>query len=462
MKSKRLIFPALLAVIPLLAMLLRERIGPCLAAFGRYLRGFPLEAQALPLPPPSRGNSVRLLVDGDEILPAIRSLINGGDRSVRYQVMLFRPDEAGRKVAASLASAARRGVQVQLSFDVGQSVDGPLYRRYPRRERRQNAIAMRGLLEELGRAGVALRENSPEVRSDQRPLSPAAAALRRELRQATCAGANHVDHRKVLIVDGRRAVVGGVNVGVEYLYNIPADLGVRMDLEAERRRKDGLAEAWQKWLDVAAVVSGPAVSELAREFDLRWELLGGEPIGLIGAPPSVGKALIQVLSQRPGDGQIAARQIQLIRAAGRSIFIAAPYVSYRPGLEELMWAARRAVEVVFLFPGEMNDVPISRRIFRSFTQELMAAGVRVVEHNRRMIHAKIMVVDGRWTSVGSFNFNYRSFKHDFEQNLVIDDPAFARRVTERVFERVMAVSAQLKEPYQKRLNLLDRIALPFT
>jgi cardiolipin synthase len=462
MKRQRINFPAFSALLMLLAYLFRERLCRCLAALLRWAQGFPIDEDVIPLPPPSRGNGVQPLVAGEELLPAILNLIQGAGMTVRYQVMLFRPDEAGKKVAAALVAAAVRGVQVQLSFDVRQTVVGPPYRPYTKAEQQSNAVAMAALLEDFGRAGVFVLRNPGATGIGQGTLSPPARRRQRGLQRVTCTGLNHIDHRKMLIVDGERAIVGGANVGNEYLYAFPADLGARMDQEAEIRRREGLPEAWEKWIDVAAFVRGPAASELAREFDLGWEILGGEVLQTSGAPSPAGDVMVQPLSQRPGDEQIAARTLQLIRAASDSIYVASPYVSFLPGLRELMRAARRGVHVVFLFPGDLNDVAISRRIFRSFTHDLLRAGVRVFENNLRMIHAKVMIVDGRWTSIGSFNFNYRSFRHDLEQNLIIDDRAFSEHVAQRLFARLVGSSTRLAHPYRRRLSLWDRIAMPFT
>ncbi len=457
-----MIFPALSALLMLLAYLARERAGRCVSALLRWARGFPIDEDAISLPPPSGGNAAQPLVAGEELLSSVLDLIQGAGKTLRYQVMLFRPDAAGRRVAAALIAAAQRGVQVQLSFDVRQTVAGPLYRPYRRSERRRNTAAMAALLEDFRRAGVSVLKNPGGPGSGRQAPSGPARDRQRRLRRATCTDLNHIDHRKMLIVDGERAMVGGANVGNEYLYALPADLGVRMDQEADLRRREGLPEAWEKWLDVAALVRGPAVSELAREFDLGWENLGGEAMGAAGTPSAAGGSAVQVLSQRPGNEQVAARMLQLIRAASDSIYIASPYVSFLPGLRELMRAARRGVRVVFLFPGELNDVEISRRIFRFFTQDLLRAGVRVFENNQHMIHAKVMIVDGRWTSIGSSNFNYRSFRHDLEQNLIIDDRLFSEQVTQRVFARFIGASTPLEHPYPRRLNLLDRMAIPFT
>lgn len=235
-----------------------------------------------------------------------------------------------------------------------------------------------------------------------------------------------------------------------------------MDLEAISSRESDLEEAWEKWLETAVLVEGLAVRQLVEEFNNRWEIIGGKTIPAESIPLESGQIGVQVLSQRPGNEEIAVSYMELIRGARESIFISSPYVSYEPALQLLMQAASRGVKVVFVFPGEFNDTPISTRIFRAYTRDLVPAGVQVYENNERMIHSKVMVVDNRWTTIGSFNLDHRSFNHDFEQNLVVDDSDFASEVIERIFEKYMSISTLLIAPYTRRLNLFERLILPFS
>ena len=440
----------------------RRMASRCVCAIVGYVRGYPIDENKIQLPPYTEYNAVKLLVNGNEILPTMLELIGDAHQTIRFQVMLFHPDEAGKEVGSALAEAARRGVEVQLSFDMIQSLKGPPFLRYSREESQQRQQAMNALIQDFHQAGVSVMDNPMGTHFGVNDLSDQAAEVQREVLESTCVGANHVDHRKFIIVDGRLAIIGGANVGNEYLYKIPPDLEQRMDLEAVSRRESDLEEAWEKWLETAVLAEGPAVQQLVEEFNNRWEIIGGEPIPAESILLESGEIGVQVLSQRPGNEEIAVSYMELIRGARESIFISSPYVSYEPALQLLMQAASRGVKVVFVFPGEFNDTPISTRIFRGYTRDLVPVGVQVYESNERMIHSKVMVVDNRWTTIGSFNLDHRSFNHDFEQNLVVDDSDFASEVIERIFEKYMSISTLLIAPYTRRLNLFERLILPFS
>lgn len=445
-----------------LALVLQGSASRCGRAIVGFMQGYPIDENKIQPPPYNETNSVKLLVNGNEILPTILELIADSQSTIRFQVMLFHPDEAGEAVASALADAAERGVKVQLSFDISQTINGPIFQRYSREEKIQRQRGINALLQDLRQVGVVVMDNPTGTHFGVDNLSQEAAEVQHKVVDSTCVGMNHADHRKIIIVDGKAAIVQGANVGNEYLYRIPPDLERQMDQEAVSRHDADLEEAWEKWLDAAVLVKGPAVQQLITEFNNRWEIIGGEPIAAEHVSSEEGDIRVQIVSQRPGNGQIAFSYLTLIRGAQESIYISSPYVSYVPALQLLMEAASRGVRVVFVFPGDFNDVPISTRIFRSFTPGLLSAGVQVYENNARMIHSKVMVVDSRWTTIGSFNFDYRSFKHDFEQNLVIDDSGFALEVIERTFNAYMRGSTLLTEPYTRRLNLFERLILPFS
>jgi cardiolipin synthase len=438
----------------------RFRIMGCIKSIQRFMRGFPISSE-IELPSFTT-NDVRLLVFGNEILPAILNLVDTSKKSICIQVMLFHPDEAGKLIASHLESAARRGVSVRLSFDIRQSVKGPIYLPYQKQESKLRQAAMDTILNSLRHAGVLIQNNPPGVTSRSKELTPKTARIQQDLIKATCLNINHIDHRKIFIADDTSAMVGGTNIGNEYLYHIQPDINENMVVEAKRRDEISAEEAWQKWLDIAVMVKGPAAKLLSEQFSLRWEILGGDRYATASGSEDFGSTRVQVLSQRPGNEEIAAGYLDLIQNAAESIFISSPYVSYRPGLKALMAASNRGVAVDFVFPGDLNDVPVSARIFRSFTKELLDSGINVYESNQRMIHSKVMVVDHRWSTIGSFNFDYRSFCHDFEQNLVIDDRAFADQLINRVFKKYFEISTLLTDPYPETLPILDRIIFPFS
>jgi cardiolipin synthase len=439
-----------------------KRFVQCLGAPNDYLRRYRGAGAGAALPEPVGGNQAELLVNGDEILPAMLDAIQNAEHTIRWQVMLFQPDEAGRALAEALIDAARRDVQVQLAFDIHQTMNGPAPLPYPRETRKRFAGGMGSMMQAMREAGIEILNSPPGIDFPLQGLSERARAMQEAVARSACISANHYDHRKVLIVDERLAIAGGMNIGREYLYRIPPEPAQDMGAEAQARGAQGLLEAWEKWQDTAVQVEGPAAASLAGEFDLRWEVLGGRPMPMAGTVAPAGEVPVQVLNQRPGLYEISSSYIDLIEGAQEEILVASPYVSHAMLLEALMAASRRGVRVVFVYPGEYNDVAISRRLLRAQTGALLEAGVEVYENNQRMTHSKLLVVDGQWASIGSFNLNHRSVNHDYELNLAIESEALARELAGRVFAAYLAQAERLTEPYDKRLRLLDWLLWPLT
>lgn len=451
-----------------------KRALRCLPAAGRYFsRSFDVQRVSGPLPAVTSGNQVQLLVNGDEALPAMLDLIDGAVRSIRFQVMLFFPDEAGTALARSLARAAQRGVQVQLSFNIDQTTSGSPMDSYPAEKKERLKRQMLAMLEDLKDAGVEVRDNPPGIDFDLQQASPQARAAQQSIQQNACVSANHYDHRKLLIADGARAVIGGMNVGNTYLYRSAPDPQMDMAEEAALRQQEGRPEAWDHWFDAAVLVQGPVVQVAAAEFDWRWEVLGGThlsadlqaPADGLHAEPSpaaLQNVNIRFLAQRPGTPHIGAQVFDLIGGAQREIWVASPYVSYEPVLEALKDAARRGVRVVFVFPNAHQDVPVSGRIMRYAAPDLVEAGIELYYNDLRMAHTKILVADGHLTLIGSFNLNHRSFRHDLESALLIDDPEFAARVIQRIFQPYLAISRPAPAQPHQSWNPLDWIIKPLT
>lgn len=439
-----------------------RRFFQCLGAPARYFARPDGSEQKTNLPAPLPGSRVRLLVNGDEALPVLLEAINGAQRSIRWQVMLFAPDAAGDELAEALAQAARRGVQVQLSFNIDQTVNGTIADGFSRPKKQQLNRQIVRILAELREAGVEVRANPSGVDFPLEKTGPEARAIQKQIQANTCIAANHVDHRKILIIDSRIAFTGGMNVGDSYLYHVPPDREADMVEEAARRAREGRPEPWEKWFDTAVILEGPVVAQMAQSFNWRWEVLGGTKIAPEPVDPMPGGVPMQWLEQRPGSPQIGAHVLEMINGAQHEIWVASPFVSYDPALDALRAAARRGVRVVFITPGKHQEMPISRRIFREEADALVADGVELYFNDRRMAHTKLLVVDGQQALVGSFNLNYRSFLHDLEAGAVIDDPAFAREVVERVFQPYLSISTPVTRPLNAPWNPLNWLIKPFT
>jgi cardiolipin synthase len=439
------------------------RFIQCLDAPITTYQYHPTEGLGAELPPQIEGNEVELLVNGDEILPAMLGLIDSAEHSIRWHVMLFKPDDSGMMLAEALVNAAERGVEVQLAFDINQSKNAMFFAPYPPEQKERFNEIMPIMLEDMRTAGVTVLDSSSLTGEPLAEWSDAAHSFHADMRGSTCIDWNHVDHRKVLIVDDEAAIVGGMNVGNEYLYLIPLDLSVDSADEVTSRQEAGESEAWEKWQDSAVLVKGPVVQELVADFNLRWEVLGGSPVESATEPLAArGDVLIRVLNQGPNLPEISSGMVELMDSAEQEIFVAYPFVSHHVLLEHLEAASERGVRVVFVYPGDHNEVAVSRRLLRLLSRELIDAKVELYESNDRMNHTKIMVVDGQYVSIGSHNFNYRSVRHDSELNLLIADADLANEVKARIFEPYMAQAEQLTTPYDMNWTVFDRLMLPFT
>lgn len=439
-----------------------RRFFQCLGAPARYFSRPDGSEQQAELPAPIPGNRVRLLVNGDEALPALLQAIDEAQDNIRWQVMLFAPDAVGEELAQALARAARRGVQVQLSFNINQTVNGTIADGYARERKQQQNRQMERMLADLRAAGVTVLANLSGVDFPLDSASVEARGIQQQIQANTCVSANHVDHRKILIIDDRTAFIGGMNVSGSYLYHVPPQVEADMVEEAAQRAREGLPEPWEKWFDSAVMVEGPVVEQMTRSFNWRWEVLGGSPMAAKPVEAAGGGAPVQWLEQRPGSPQVGARVLELIEGAQQEIWVASPFVSYDPALEALRAASRRGVRVVFVTPGKHQEMPISRRIFRESADDLVADGVELYFNDLRMAHTKLLVVDGRLSLVGSFNLNYRSFLHDLEAGALVDDPALAQEIIERVFMPYLAISTPVRVPLNVPWNPLNWIIKPFT
>lgn len=460
-----LAFPLLLAALGLgiySLLVTPRRFFQCLGAPARYFSRPDGTEQRAELPASIAGNRVRLLVNGDEALPALLQAIDEAQENIRWQVMLFAPDAVGEELAQALARAARRGVQVQLSFNIDQTVNGTIADGFSREKKEQLNRKMEQMLADLRAAGVTVLANPAGVDFPLEGVGPEARAIQQQIQANSCISANHVDHRKIVIIDDRTAFIGGMNVGSSYLYHVPPQAEADMLEEASQRAREGLPEPWAKWFDSAVIIEGPVVQQMTRSFNWRWEVLGGRSMSPKPVDAVQGDAVAQWLEQRPGSPQVGARVMDLIEGAQSEIWVASPFVSYDPALEALRAAARRGVRVIFVTPGKHQEMPISRRIFRESVDDLVADGVALYFNDRRMAHTKLLVIDGRLSLVGSFNLNYRSFLHDLEAGVLVDDPELALNIVERVFIPYLAISIPVRVPLNVPWNPLNWIIKPFT
>ena len=334
-------------------------------------------------PPLLEGNRVEVLLNGDEIFPAMLAAIKSARRTITFETYIYWSGEIGRAVADALIERAQAGVKVHLLLDwvgAGKMDDQ--------------------VVQEMERAGVEVKKYRP-------------------LHWYNLGRMNNRTHRKLLVVDGRVGFTGGVGI---------ADIW------------QGHAEDPDHWRDTHFRLEGPAVAQMQAAFQDNW--LKVQPKVLHGDeyfPPldSVGSMVAQVFKSSYGEGSESTRLMYLmsIAAARKSILLSNAYfVPDSLAIEELVAARQRGVRIEIIVPGKYIDSKIVRQASRGRWGKLLEAGVMIYEYQPTMFHVKVMVVDGLWSSVGSTNFDNRSFALNDEANLNVLDSAFAAR-QEAIFEQ---------------------------
>ncbi|HEY2774260.1 MAG TPA: cardiolipin synthase [Candidatus Binatia bacterium] len=356
------------------------------------------------------GNRVDLLRDGDQAYPAMEKELGLARRSIDLEVYTFRDDEVGKRFAQLLQERARHGVDVRVMYDsVGcLSTD-------------------REFFDSLRSAGVAVIEFNP--------VNPLTARGRWRL--------EHRDHRKLLVVDGRVAFTGGINISTEY-----AGSGRSSSSGGGRVPVEGKA-----WRDTQVRIEGPVVSDFARLFDDSWRKQEGPPPRRShpsSPPPPAGSDIVRAIGSTPDDAEsiIHKTLLSAISHAERSVHLTQMYFVPDPDLVRLVEAdARRGLDVRIILPSE--GFWMTRYAGRSHFSELLRAGVHVYERRGPLLHAKTAVIDGVWSTVGSANLDYRSFAKNDEVNAVVLGEDFGDQL-EAMFRDDIAESQEITAARWKR------------
>lgn len=427
-------------------------------------------------PPFFPGTRATALVDGDRTWPRLLAAIRGARRSVHVQAMLFFADAIGDELAAALAEKAREDVPVRVLFDARTTGENQkfvaLKRVWARTALELDDAARAALLAALdeeveaeeGRgdtgalvarleaAGVQVCDSRfPRVHVLPRApegAPPLYAAVEEALPFFTVA---RIDHRKLVVVDGTRAFLGGMNVGREYLYEDPFDPTREAAEEARTAR-----ERWAKWHDCFVELEGPAVARVQHLFRERWVLEGGDAFVddetrpdraphayFPDLPPLEGGVPVRIVDTTPGARTWVHQQyLSLIDRARREILIENPYFSSPEVLHHVTAAARRGVSVTWVFPDAHNDSYDFLYAARLKYRALLEAGVAVFEYRNHMTHAKVAVIDDV-TIIGSPNLNHAGLFNHYEIAAVIADAEWTRRFRAELFERDLAASDRI-------------------
>jgi cardiolipin synthase len=329
-----------------------------------------------------RGNRTRALVNGDQIFPAMLEAIRGARRTITFEMYIFAEGAIGEAFTAAFVERARAGVKIHFLYDALGS--GKIDEKY---------------LARLKEAGVEVAEYNP-------------------LRWYTLAQMNNRTHRKLMVVDGRIGFTGGAGIQDQWAGN---------------------AEDAGHWRDTHFRVEGPVVAQMQATFLENWISTTGAVLHGEAYFPQIetaGPQRAQVMLSSPGGGGESMQLLYLlsITAAVKSIHLANSYfVPDNVEVEALAAAAQRGARVRVIVPGPHMDNKIVRRASRAGWGRLLQAGVEIYEYQPTMYHVKSMVVDGLWTSVGSTNFDTRSFSTNDEANLNVLDAGFAAE-QERIFQ----------------------------
>ena len=344
------------------------------------------------------GNRIENLENGEQIFPAMLAAVRSAQKSITFETYIYWSGRIGQEFEQALAEKARAGVKVHVLIDwVGsQKMDETM-------------------VTQLKSAGVQVQRYHP-------------------LHWYNLGRMNNRTHRKLLVVDGKVGFTGGVGVADQW---------------------DGRAQDPEHWRDSHYRLEGPAVAQMQAAFMDNWIKTSGKVLqGVEYFPPlqSAGTALAQVFTSSPSGGGDSMQLMYLlsVTAAEHTIDISAAYfVPDDLTRMALRAALKRGVRVRIIVPGPHTDAEIVGQASRSDWGDLLQAGANIYEYQPTMFHCKTMIVDSVLVSVGSTNFDNRSFRLNDEANLNVYDRVFAERL-EDVFENDLKLSRRMS--YQEWKN----------
>ncbi len=355
------------------------------------------------------GNRYQVLVNGDRIFPSMLAAIRGAKKTITFETYIYWSGDIGKQFADALSERARAGVKIHVLLDwVGsQKMD-------------------KALLDQMRGAGIAIRKFH-------------------EPQWYNWARLNNRTHRKLLVVDGLVGFTGGVGIAQEWT-------------------GDGQDE--QHWRDTHFRVEGPVVGQMQAVFMDNWTKASGDVLhgeAYFPAEPrfaAAGAGKAQMFSSSPSGGSESMHLMYLlaITAADRSIDLSSAYfVPDALTRKALVEARQRGVRVRIITPGPLIDAETVRAASRAGWGPLLSAGVEIAEYQPTMYHCKVLVVDGLLVSVGSTNFDNRSFRLNDEANLNIYDEGFAAQQT-AIFEADLAKASPVtygawrNRPWKEKLQ----------
>ena len=361
------------------------------------------------------GNRVVILENGPNTYAAMFSAIAAARDSINMETYILDDDAVGQRLADALIAKQQQGVQVNLIHD---------------------AVGTLGTKKEyfkrLSDAGISVLEFNP--------VNPVVAKAGWAVNQR--------DHRKLLVVDGRSAVLGGINISSVY----SSSGGSSGSMSGGSRGGDKKSLPWR---DTDLLIEGPVVAPLQKLFMETWQAQKGKPLAPRQYFPSLqtqGQEVVRAIGSAPDDpfSQIYVTLISAINSAESEILVTNAYFVPDPQLmNALIAAAARGVDVKLILPST-TDSSLVFHAGRAHYEPLLRGGVKLYERREALLHAKTVVVDGVWATVGSTNLDWRSFLHNQELTAVVLGKEFGAKMR-AAFERDLAASEQVTlEAWQRR------------
>ena len=363
------------------------------------------------------GNKVTLLVDGPATYESMFAAIDGAKDHINMETYIIEDDEIGLRFASALIAKQMSGVQVNLIYDSVGSSGTP-----------------KEFFQPLKDSGINVLEFNP--------LNPLA------LRKGWAV--NQRDHRKLLVIDGEIAFIGGINISS--VYSSGGSSKPRRGLQA----KESLP-----WRDTHLRLEGPIVDEFQLLFLETWEKQKGEPLAprnYFPEPGNKGKEIVRAIGSSPDEpySLIYATLLSAINSAESQVYLTNAYFVPDPQLlTALKDAVQRGVDVRLLLPGK-TDSALVFYASRSYFNELLKAGVKIYVREDAVLHAKTALIDGVWSTIGSTNLDWRSFLNNQEINAVMLSQDFGTQM-QAMFEKDLESSRLITYEEWKKRSIGQRL-----
>lgn len=360
--------------------------------------------------PLTTGNKVVLLQDGPATYEAMLAAILKARDHINMETYILEDDEVGQRFAQALIDKQRQGVQVNLIRDSVGTLGTPA-----------------AFFKRLTDSGVEILEFNP--------VNPLAGEKGWEVNQR--------DHRKLLIVDGRTAFLGGINISAVYS---SGSVG---------RRSGSTPKDKPAWRDTDLQLTGPVVAEFQKLFLATWAGQEGRPLQAKNYYPKLrnaGREVVRAIGSTPDESfsLIYATLLSAIGSAETSVYITNAYFVPDPQLLAALEAsAGRGVDVTLILPSA-TDSWLVFHAGRGYYERLLRAGVKIYERHGALLHSKTALIDGVWATVGSTNLDWRSFLHNRELNAVVLGQEFGEQVRAMFDEDLAQSDAVTLEEWRRR------------